>query len=161
MQTVGSRGQIYIVLGLIHIGTQCDKAFDVLVDGTGCKITAAGQCHIGMLETAQQCAHEVIAGAHFTNKYGVGVGAGDVCAIQCYNTGFTAVHQSAHIFQNVQQYADIGNIRHVFYAAFSGNQKRGRQDRHRGILGTVNGDGALQRSAAIDHIFRQGWFTPC
>ena len=156
MQAVRTGGQVYIVLGLVHVSTQRDKALDMLVNGTGGEVAATGQRHVGMVESAEQRAHQVITGAHLPHKYGVGMGRGDIGAVQRYNTGFAAVHHRTQILQNVQQDADIGNIRHVFYTAFTGNQQRGRQNCHRGIFGTVDGDGAFQGFAAVDHIFCQG-----
>ena len=66
--------QGHIVLPLIHVRAQSQKALDVLIDGPGCKIAAAGQGHMGMAEAAQQRAHEIIAGPHLFDQFRVRLG---------------------------------------------------------------------------------------
>ena len=64
-QTVGAGQEVDIIFRLIHIRTQRHKALNVLVDGPGCEIAAAGQRHISPVEPAQQRAHQIVAGTHF------------------------------------------------------------------------------------------------
>lgn len=48
----------------IYIGAQCLKALDMQVDGTNAQITAAGHGDLCFTEPAQQCANQIVGGAH-------------------------------------------------------------------------------------------------
>ena len=67
--------QSHIVLRLVHIRAQGQEALDMLVDGTGGKIAAAGQRHMGMAEPAKQGPHQIVAGPHLLDKLRVWSGA--------------------------------------------------------------------------------------
>ena len=149
-------GQVDIVLRLIHIGTQGPEAFDMLVDGTGCKVAPAGQCHTGPVEAAEQRTHNIVAGAHFPHQIGIRVEIGDLGTIQNYHTiGFSG-DNGTHIRQNIQQDTHIGNIRHVLYAAHALHEQCCRKNCHRCILRAADGNGSFQTAAAGDLVFNQG-----
>ena len=104
--------------------TKCSKTLDMLVNGTGSEITAAGQGHMGLVEAAQQRAHQIIAGAHLLHQIVIGTGAGDAGTIDLHHIRFGVFNFGAHAFQNVQQDAGIGNIGDIFDPAYAFYQKR-------------------------------------
>ena len=141
---------------LVHIGTQSQKALDVLVNGAGGKIAAAGQRHMGMTKPAQKRAHQVVAGAHLFHKLRIRHGALNAGAVQLHHMGFGIAEPDAHAFQNIQKNPNIGNIRYVFNAAFSAYQERRRQYRYSRIFRAADGDGTDQGVAAVNLISGQG-----
>ena len=75
MKALFRRLQSHIVLRLVHIRAQGQEALNMLVDGTGGKIAAAGQGHMGMAEPAKQSPHQIIAGPHLLDELRVWGGA--------------------------------------------------------------------------------------
>ena len=68
MQSLEAGFQLHILLRLIHHGTQSLKALNMLVNGAGSKVTAAGQSHVCFAKPAQQCAHQIIGSTHFLDQ---------------------------------------------------------------------------------------------
>ena len=141
---------------LVHIGTQSQKALDVLVNGAGGKIAAAGQRHMGMTKPAQKRAHQVVAGAHLFYKLRIRHGALNAGAVQLHHMGFGIAEPDAHAFQNIQKNPNIGNIRYVFNTAFTAYQKRRGQYCYSRIFRAADGDGTDQGVAAVNLISGQG-----
>ena len=94
--------QAHILLGFVHHRSQSLKALDVLVNGTGGEVAAAGQRHSGLAEPAEQGSHQVVAGSHPPNQLAVGLGAGDAGAVNLHHAGLRMLHLCAHALQNVQ-----------------------------------------------------------
>ena len=64
MQALLTRLQRHVFFSFIHHRAQSLKPLDMLVDGAGGKIAAAGQSHTGLAKPAQQRTHQVVAGPH-------------------------------------------------------------------------------------------------
>ena len=156
LQAVGPGLQGHIVLGLLHLRAQGQEALDVLVDGAGGKAAPAGQRHMGPAEAAEQRAHEIIAGADLLHQVLVGLGAVDGGAVDLHHVRAGAVNVRAHSVQNVQQDTHVGNIGNILNAALSADQQRRGQDGHGCVLRAADGDGPVQRVAAVDFIYCQG-----
>ena len=92
--------QVYIIIILVHFSAQGNKPLDMLINGTGGKITAAGQCHMSLAEPAQQRTHQVIAGPHLSYQLRVGVCIVDLTAIQYDYAGCFFFYLSAHVLQD-------------------------------------------------------------
>ena len=153
--------QGHIFLRLIHQGTQGLETLDVLVDGPGGEVAAAGQCHMGLAEAAQQGTHQVVAGPHLLDQIRVRLGAADVGAVDLQHMELGIGDLGTHTVQDIRKDSDIGNIGHVFDAAFAADQQCRGQDRHGRVFRAADGDGAVQRLTAMDFISGQGISSPC
>ena len=167
VEAVHVRLQLHILLGLRDLSAQGTEALDVLVDGTGCKVAAAGQSHMGMTEATQQHTHEVVAGTELAHQSGVGLGAFHIGAVDDQHTGLFEMGLCAHVFQNFNENAHIGDVGNILDPAFTCHQKGSGQNGNGGIFGAADDDIAPQRGAAFDFISGQGihslriFFVPC
>ena len=153
--------QGHIVLRLVHIGSQGKEALDMLVDGPGSKITAAGQGHMGLSEPAQQRPHQVVAGPHLPHQVGVGLAAMDLGAVNFHHMLFRHLDPGAHPLQNIQEDTHIGYIRNIFDPALPAYQQGGGKNRYSRVLRAADGYGAVQRNSAANFISGQGISSPC
>jgi hypothetical protein len=112
----------------------------VLVDGTLGKITATGQGHTALSLTAQQCAHEIIAGTHFLDQSHVRLFIIDLGAVDFHNTGLGIGDFGTHAPQNFKQNADIGDVRHIFNTGNATDQQGCRDDGDGGVFRAADGD---------------------
>ena len=80
-ETVLIGGQGNILLGLLHLCAQGTEALQVLIDGTGSKVTATGQRDLCLTEAAESRAHQVIAGTKLADKLRIGTLIDNICAI--------------------------------------------------------------------------------
>ena len=101
LQAVAAGLQRDEFIGLIHIRTQEQKALDVLVDGPGGEVAAAGQGDLGLAEAPQQSAHQVVAGPHLPHQCGVGLGTLDIGAINFQHIALRTGNFGAHSAENV------------------------------------------------------------
>lgn len=146
-------------LGVHHAAPVLDgraqrfKALQMLVDGAGADIAAAGIGHLGPAPAAQQRAQQVIAGPQ-----AAGLPVGNVIflhvrGVDRHPLAGTVVHLRAQPPQNVHQRPHVLDIRQVFDGAGLVAQKRRRNHRHRRILTAADGDLPHQRVAAGDQHF--------
>ena len=138
MESVFTGFQCHIFFRFIHRCTQHLKALDVLVNGTGGEIAAAGQRHMCLAETTQQCTHQIIAGAHLLDQFRIRLGTGHIAAVDFHHIAFRGGNLRTHPVQNIHQNPDIGNIGHILNPALAADQQGSRNDGDRGILGTAD-----------------------
>ncbi len=69
------------------------------------------------------------------------------------------MHLGAELGEQLDQGADVLDVRDVVEHDLLVRQERGGEDRQRGVLVAGRSNRALQRTAAVDHEFRHG-FSP-
>ena len=131
------------------------KGFQVLVDGAGAQIAAAGHGHLCIAEAAQQCAQKVVAGAHLARKLVGHLGAGKIGGVDLVGVFIDQAHPGPQLAQDLQRNHHIADRRQVFDHAFSGCQNGGGQNCHSRIFGAADLHLAIQGDAAVDDIFFQ------
>ena len=139
---------------------QSGKGFQVLVDGAGAQVTAAGHGHLCRAEPAQQRPQEVIAGAHLPGQIVRHGGAADVGGVNFVAVFVEHPHPGAQRRQDAQRHQHVADGRQVFHNTNIGRQNGGRQDRNGGILGPADGYLAHQRLTALNHEFFQSANSP-
>ena len=140
----------------VHLGAQKLKALDMLVDGTGAEIAAAGHGHLGLAEPTQQRPEKIVRGANLPGHlmgHGGGVDAGGV---DLHGTAAQAPHLGTHGLQDVQDQDHIGNIRNILNPASALHQNGGWQNGNGSVFRPADGYMSIQRLASMNHVLRHG-----
>ena len=154
-------GQSDIFFRLVNVCAQRQKAFDMLVNGAGGKIAAAGQRHMSSAEPPQQRTHQIIAGTHSADELLIRLAAMNVRAVDLHHAGFRGNDLRTHPVENTHQNSDIGNIGNILDPALAADQQSRGQDRHGRVLRAADRDGAVQGMTAVNFISCQGISSPC
>ena len=128
------------------------KALDMLVNGAGAEITAAGHGYLSPTKTPQQRANEVVAGTDPPCLVKGRPGLPHVATVKIPGTGIHLGHCRPHGDEDIDQVMDIGDIRDVFYSTFSVDQQCCRDNGDRCVFRAADRDRSSQRFAAADNI---------
>ena len=134
---------------------QSAESLQVLVDGAGPQVAAAGHGHLRRAEAAQQRAQKVIAGPHLAGEIIRHFRAAHMGGVDLVGVFIEHAHPRAQGAQDLQRHSDIADGRQVFDHAFVRRQNGGGQDRHRRVLCAADGNLAGQGLAPVDHKFLQ------
>ena len=137
----------------LNVGSHGAEALEVLVNGAVGEIAAAGQGDTGGAEAAQLRADEIVGRAEAANQLDGGGNVADVGVVDLDAVGGQAADGRAHIAEDIEQEPDIGDIGDVVEVADAVNKQGGRQDGDRGVFGSGDIDGTLERHAALNQIF--------
>ena len=129
--------------------------FQVLVDGAGAQVAAAGHGHLCLAETGQQCTQEVIAGAHLARQVIRDIGARQVGGVDLIGVLVQHLDLCAQGAQDLEADGHIADIRQVFNDADIGCQNGGGQDAHCRVLCAGDGNLTMQGFAARNNKFFQ------
>ena len=97
---------------------QGGKTLDVLVDGPGPDVAAAGDGDFRLAKAADERAHEVVAGAHLAHQFHRGLPFGDGAGVDAHGMG-GLVHfdPGPQALKHTGQHPDILNERQIFNGA--------------------------------------------
>ena len=139
---------------------QSGEGLEMLVDGAGAQIAAAGHRHRGGAEPAQQRAQEIVAGAHLAAELVGHFGAGDAGGVDLEGVCIQHLHLCAHLVQNVHRGRHIADVGQVFDHAGTARQQRGRQNGNGCVFGAADGYLAHEGLSAGNHKFIQDPILP-
>ena len=135
------------------LGTQGTEHLEVLVDGAGAQVAAAGHGYLRPAKAGQQSAQEVVAGTHLTGQIVRHVGAGQMGGVDLVGVAVEHLDLRAQGAQDLQAYRHITDIRQIFDHTDIRRQNGSRQNADRRILCTGNGDLAMQGLATRNNKF--------
>jgi hypothetical protein len=127
----------------------------VLVDGTHTEVAAAGHGAVGLAETAQHSANEVVAGpdAPGQGPYLLGQGAHlYVGAIQLHGGAIDHAHVGPHALQHTQKRVCVADLGQIFQAAYTAHHDRCGDNGYRRVFRAGDLYLAVQLAAAVDNI---------
>ena len=124
----------------LYLGAHGAKALDMLVDGPYAEVAAAGHGHLGLSETAQQGADEVVGGPDAAGHIVGGIGGTNGVAVQLNGVPVQHPDPCAQFLQNVQQQCHIADLRDILNAADTVHQQGGGNNGNGGIFGPAYGD---------------------
>ena len=124
------------------------ERFQVLVNGAGAKVAAAGHGHLGRAETAQQRAQKIIAGAHLAGQIVRHLCTGQAGGINLIGMLIQQPHLCTQGGEGLQRNGHVVNVGHIFQHTFIGGQNGRGQQGHRCIFRTADGHFAHQGLAA-------------
>ena len=142
VQLLGVDGDHAVVHAVVC--AQCAEHLEVLVDRAGAQIAAAGHGHLCLAEAGEQCAQEVIAGAHLAGQVVGDVGAGQVGGVDLVGVLVQHPHLRAQHAQDLQAHRHIADVRQILDDADGCRQDRSGQDAHSRILRAGDDDFAVQ-----------------
>jgi hypothetical protein len=154
-QTALGRVGADIAAGLLDGGAHGLEALDVLVDGADAEVAAARHGDACVAEAAQLRADEVIGRANAAHELDGSRDVADVAAVDLDRVAAQAADDRAHVAQDLEKQAHIGNIGYIFNPAGAVHQQRRGENGDGGVFGAGNGDGAVELFAASDQIFNQ------
>ena len=128
--------------------TQCAEHLEVLVDGAGAQIAAAGHGHLCLAKAGEQCTQEVVAGTHLAGQIVRDVGAVQVGGVDLVGIAVQHLDAGTQGAQDLQADCHITDVRQVFDHTDICRQNGGRQNAHSRIFCTGNGNFAMQGLAA-------------
>ena len=134
---------------------QSTEHLQVLVNGAGAEVAAAGHGHLSLAKTGQQCAQKVVAGAHLAGQVVRDVGAGQMGGVDLVGVAVDHFDLCAQNAEDLQAHRHITDIRQILDHTDIRCQNGCRQDAHRRIFGTRNGNFAVQGLAARNNKFLQ------
>ena len=137
------------------LGTQGTEHLEVLVDGAGAQVAAAGHGHLRPAKAGQQSAQEVVAGTHLTGQIVRHVGAGQMGGVDLVGVAVEHLDLRAQGAQDLQAHRHVTDIRQIFDHTDIRRQNGSRQNADRRILCTGNGDLAVQGLTARNNKFFQ------
>ena len=120
------------------------EGLEVLVDGAGAKVTAAGHGHLCLAVAGQQRAEEVVAGAHLAGQIVRHIGAGEVGGVDLVGVPVQHPDLGAKDAQDLQAHRHIADIGQILNDADVTGQNGGRQNAHSRIFCARDGDRAVQ-----------------
>ena len=144
---------VYHAAPILNGGPQRFKALQMLVNGAGADVAAAGIGHLGPSSPAQQRPQQVIAGPQTAGLPVGNVVFLHVGRVDHHPLAGTVVHLRAQLPQNIHQRPHVLDVRQVFDGAGLVAQKRRRNHCHRRVFATADGDFPHQRIAAGDQHF--------
>ena len=142
VQLLGVDGDHAVVHAVVC--AQCAEHLEVLVDGAGAEVAAAGHGHLCLAEPGQQRTEEVIAGAHLAGQVIRDVGAGQVGGVDLVGVLVQHPHLRAQHAQDLQAHRHIADVRQILDDADVCCQDRSGQDAHSRILRAGDDDFAVQ-----------------
>ena len=140
----------------LDLGADGLKALDVLIDGTGSEVAAAGKRDLRVAEAAKLGADQIVGRADAANQITRRDGIADVGAVDFNGVGAHAADLRAHLVENLQKQTDIRYIRDVFDAAHAPDQQRSRQNADSGVFRPADGNRSVQGFSPVDHILDHG-----
>ena len=142
---------------IIHavLSAQRTEHLQMLIDGAGAQIAAAGHGHLCLAKAGQQCAQKIIAGTHLTGQIVRDVGPGKVGGVDLIGVAVQHSDLCAQNAEDLQAHRHITDIRQVLDHADIRCQNGCRQDAYRRILRTRNGNFATQGLTARNNKFLQ------
>ena len=137
------------------LGAQSAEGLEVLVDGAGAKVAAAGHGHLRLAEAGEQRTQEIIAGAHLAGQIVRHIGAADVGGVDLVGVPVQHLDLGTQDAQDLQADGHIADVGQVLDDTDVPGQNGGRQDAHSRIFGTRNGDLTVQGLTARNNKFFQ------
>ena len=134
---------------------QGTEGLEVLVNGARAQITPAGHGHLAGAETAQQSAQEIIAGPHLAAQLVRHLGGGDVAGVDLVAVFGEHADLGAQGAEDLQRHRHVADVGQIFDDALIRRKDGSRQDRHRRVLRTADGNFAGEGLAPVDHKFLQ------
>ena len=125
----------------------------VLVDGAGAQIAAAGHGHLCLAEAGKQCAKEVVAGAHLTGQIVRHIGGDQMPRIDLVGVAVEHLHLCTQGAQDLETDRHIADIRQIFDHADIRCQNGSRQNTHSRIFCAGNGHFSVQGLTAGNNKF--------
>ena len=132
---------------------QGTEGLQVLVNGAGTQVAAAGHGDLAGAEPAQQSAQEIVACPHLTGQIVRHLGAVDVGGVDLVGIFIEHPHLSAQGGEDLQRDGHIADGGHVLDHAFIGCQDSGGQNGYHRVLRTADGHFALKGFAPVDNKF--------
>ncbi len=138
---------------VIHavLGAQSAERLQVLVDGAGPQVAAAGHGHLRPAEPGQQRAQEIIAGPHLPGQVVRHIGAHQMGGVDLVGVAVQHPHLGAQGAEDVQADGHVADVGQILDHTDTGGQDGGGQDAHRRVLRARNIDLAHQRPAACNN----------
>ena len=146
VQFLGTHGDHAIVHAVLC--TQRAEHLEVLVDGAGAQIAAAGHGHLCLAKAGEQRTQEVVAGTHLAGQIVRDVGAVQVGGVDLVGIAVQHLDAGTQGAQDLQADCHITDVRQVFDHTDICRQNGGRQNAHSRIFCTGNGNFAMQGLAA-------------
>ena len=125
----------------------------MLVDGAGTQIAAAGHGHLCLAEAGKQCAKEVVAGAHLAGQVVRHIGGDQMPRIDLVGVAVEHLHLCTQGAQDLETDRHIADIRQIFDHADIRCQNGGRQNAHSRIFCAGNGHFSVQGLTAGNNKF--------
>ena len=132
---------------------QCTEHLQVLVDGAGAQIAAAGHGHLCLAEAGEQCAKEVVAGAHLAGQIVRHIGSDQMPRIDLVGVAVEHLHLCTKGAQNLEADRHIADIGQIFDHADIRCQNGGRQNTHSRIFCAGNSNFSMQGLTAGNNKF--------
>ena len=123
---------------------QCTEHLQVLVDGAGAQIAAAGHGHLCLAEAGKQRAKEVVAGAHLAGQVVRHIGSDQMPRIDLVGVAVEHLHLCTKGAQDLEADRHIADIRQIFDHADIRCQNGGRQNAHSRIFCAGNSHFSVQ-----------------
>ena len=142
VQLVGVDGDHAVVHTVLC--AQSAEHLQVLVDGAGAEVAAAGHGHLGLAEAGQQCAEEIVAGAHLAGQVVGDIGAGQMGGVDLVGVLVQHPDLSAQHAEDLEAHRHIADVRQVLDDADVRCQNGSGQDAHSCILRAGDDDFAVQ-----------------
>jgi len=142
VQLVGVDGDHAVVHTVLC--AQSAEHLQVLVDGAGAEVAAAGHGHLGLAEAGQQCAEEIVAGAHLAGQVVGDVGAGQMGGVDLVGVLVQHPDLCAQHAEDLEAHRHIADVRQVLDDADVRCQNGSGQDAHSRIFRAGDDDFAVQ-----------------
>ena len=142
VQLVGVDGDHAVVHTVLC--AQSAEHLQVLVDGAGAEVAAAGHGHLGLAEAGQQCAEEIVAGTHLAGQVVGDVGAGQMGGVDLVGVLVQHPDLCAQHAEDLEAHRHIADVRQVLDDADVRCQNGSGQDAHSRIFRAGDDDFAVQ-----------------
>ena len=121
-----------------YIRSQCPKPFDMLVNGAKADVTASRQGHLSPFILSQQCSQKIIGSPNLFHTIIINDHISDGPSGNPYGVSVNPLHQTPDIFNGLEHYIRIPDIRHIFYQYSLIRHDRSRKNSKGRIFGPAN-----------------------